>query len=109
MKLKMAKLTAQQGDVVLRKIKSLPPASTKTVLARKRLVLAEGEHGNAHVIEDDEAELIQVGEKMLLSLTKPATVTHGEHGPIRLASGLWEIGHVKEYDWFQQMTRQVID
>src|ERR1041385_1170635 len=98
---KLAKLTAQQGDVVLRKLSSLPEGEAKTV-SRKRLVLAEGEHtGHSHTIEDDEAELIQIGERMLLKLTKAATVTHQEHKPIRLSPGIWEVGRVKEFDPFQ--------
>lgn len=108
MKLKAIKSTGQQGDVLLRKLNDLPKGKP-TVIARKRLVLAHGESGHSHVVDDDEAELIQIGERMLLKLTKAATVVHEEHKPIRLAPGIWEIGRVREYDWFQKMERQVID
>lgn len=109
MKNKTAKAAAQQGDVVLRKLKSMPDGKAE-VISRKRLVIAEGEHtGHAHVIEDDEAELIQVGERMLLKLTKSATVTHEEHKPIRLSPGIWEVGRVKEFDYMSMMERQVVD
>ena|SRR5437016_9137490 len=108
MKLKTAKLTAQQGDLILRKLDAMPDGvAAKT--ERKRLVLAHGESGHSHVIEDDEAELIQIGERMLLKLTRAATVTHEEHGPIRLSPGVWEVGRVREYDYFQHMSRQVMD
>lgn len=106
--MKIAKQTAQQGDVVLRKLKSMPQGEQKTI-GRKRLVLAHGESGHSHVIEDDEAELIQIGERMLLKLERAATVVHEEHHKIRLSPGIWEIGRVKEFDPFEQMTRQVID
>jgi hypothetical protein len=69
-------------------------------IGRKTLVLAHGENGHSHVIEDDEAELIQIGERMLLNLEWPATVKHEEHGPIN--PGIWEIGRVKEYDWLSR-------
>lgn len=109
MKNKTAKQMAQQGDVLLKRISVLPVGDQK-IIARNRLVLAEGEHtGHAHVIEDDEAELIQIGEKILLKLTKAATVTHEEHKPITLSPGIWEIGRVREYDWFQHMARTVQD
>ena len=86
------------------------PAGKSKVIARKRLVLAEGEHtGHSHTIDDDEAELIQIGERMLLKLARAATVTHQEHKPITLTPGIWEVGRVKEYDWFSKMERQVID
>ena len=100
--------TFQQGDVVGRKLKALPDG-VATVTGRKRLILAHGENGHSHVIEDDEAELIQIGERMLLKLAKAATVKHEEHGPITLTPGIWEIGRVREFDWIQNMERNVID
>jgi len=109
MKIKTATNTAIQGDVKMRRLESMPLGEQK-IISRKRLVLAEGEHtGHAHVIEDDEAELIQVGERMLLNLTKSATVTHQEHAPIKLMPGIWEVGRIKEYDYFSKMERQVVD
>ena len=105
--MKAAKLTAQQGDVILRKIDFLPKG--EQTITRKRLILAHGESGHSHVIEDDDSELIQIGERMLLRLTKAATVVHEEHKPIRLSPGIWEVGRVREYDYFQHMMRQVQD
>lgn len=102
------KKTHQQGDVLLRRLVTIPNGEQK-IIGRKMLVLAHGESGHSHVLEDDEAELIQIGERMLLKLTKEATVKHQEHLPITLSPGIWEIGRVKEYDWFSQMERQVID
>lgn len=106
--MKTAKNNAQQGDLILKKLDKMPSVDGGKV-TRKRLVLAHGESGHSHVIEDDEAELIEIGERMLLSLKKPATVVHEEHKPIRLSAGVWEVGRVKEYDYFQKMVRQVID
>ena len=106
--MKKHKLTAQQGDVLLRKLQSMP-SGVATVMGRKRLVLAHGESGHSHVIEDDEAELIQIGERMLVKLTKTATVKHEEHGPVKLEPGIWEIGRVREHDYLSGMTRQVMD
>lgn len=105
----IAKQNAQQGDVLLRKLHTVPEGESKT-LGRLRCVLAYGEHtGHQHVVESDDAELIQIGERMLLKLTKQATVVHPEHKPITLSPGIWEVGRVKEYDWFQHMERQVAD
>lgn len=108
MKTKTAKLTFQQGDVVGVKLTAIPEGAQKH-LGRKRLILAHGESGHSHVIEDEEAELIEVGGRMLLLIEKSATVTHEEHGPIKLSPGIWEIGRVREYDPFLDMTRQVVD
>jgi hypothetical protein len=108
MKNKIAKINAQQGDVLLRKLKTMPDGEAK-IIAAKRLVVAHGESGHSHVIEDDEAELIQIGERLLLKLEKTTTIKHEEHKPITLSPGIWEVGRVQEYDYFQKMQRQVID
>lgn len=98
----------QQGDVLGKKLEKFPDGERK-IVSRRRLVVAHGESGHSHVIEDDEAELIQIGERMLLSLPKTATLVHEEHKPITLSPGIWEIGRVQEFDWFQMMQRQVQD
>src|SRR5256885_15172118 len=108
MKNQIAKRNAQQGDVLLRKLDAMPEGKAK-IVARKTLVLAHGESGHSHVIEDDEAELIQIGERMIVNLTRAATVKHEEHGPITLEPGIWEIGRVREFDWFAMMERQISD
>ena len=99
----------QQGDVTLTKLNQMPNGAVK-ITSRQRCVLAEGEHtGHAHVVEDSEAELIQLGERMLLRLGRQAVVTHQEHNPITLEPGLYEIGRVQEYDYFSKMARAVRD
>ena len=98
----------QQGDVCLLRLCAMPNGERKTI-SKGRCVLAHGESGHSHVIEDEEAELIQIGERMLLSLGKEATVVHEEHDPITLAPGIWEIGRVREKDWFADMVRPVQD
>jgi len=72
------------------------------VISKNRCVLAEGEvSGHHHVVEDDEAELIQIGEKLLLKLGKSTALTHQEHKEIQLSPGIWEIGMVREYDYLR--------
>lgn len=106
---KIATLTAQHGDVKLRKLDAFPSGARK-VISTKRCVLAEGEAtGHSHTVEDDNAELIRIGERLLLSLPNGGTVIHEEHKPIKLAPGIWEVGQVREYDYFQQMARTVRD
>ena len=98
----------QQGDVTGIKLCKMPPGEQK-IIAKSKCVVAHGESGHSHVIEDDEAELIQIGDKMLLSLKNNATLTHEEHKPIDLTPGIWEIGRVNEFDYFAQMVRKVQD
>lgn len=107
--MKKATKKCQQGDVVLRRLDAMPEGEAKTV-SRNRCVLAEGEStGHAHVVEESDAELIQIGDRMLLRLAKAATVVHEEHKPIVLGPGIWEVGRVQEFDYFTQMARTVAD
>ena len=106
--MKLAINTFQQGDVIGKKLTKLPAGERKQI-ATKRLVVAHGESGHSHVIEDDEAQLIEIGGKMLLTLTKPTILKHEEHKHIKLDKGIWEIGRVQEFDYFKMMQRQVLD
>lgn len=105
---KIATKDAQQGDVLFIKLDRLPCGERK-ITASKHIVVAHGESGHSHVIDCEDAELIQIGERMLLKLESEATVVHEEHKPITFAPGIWEIGRVQEYDYFQQMARTVRD
>lgn len=102
------KLKSQQGDVLLRKLESVPEGEAKTV-SRKRCVLAHGESGHSHVVEDGEAELIEIGGRMLLKIEREAAVVHEEHKTQTLSPGIWEIDRVREYDYFSKMARPVMD
>lgn len=97
----------QQGDVLLRKLTQIPAGEQSVI--KKRLVVAHGESGHSHVIEDDEAELIRIGEQMILNITKTVALKHEEHHTIKVPPGIWEVGRVREYDYFQHMARQVVD
>jgi hypothetical protein len=98
----------QQGDVLLLSVDSLPKGERKSI-ARGRIVVAHGESGHSHVIEDDEAELIQIGDRMLLSLTRKVTIQHQEHKPVTLTPGIWEVGQVRQKNWFTEMVSPVRD
>lgn len=108
MKNKIAKNSFQQGDINGRKLDKMPDGEQKMV-AKKTLIVAHGEGGHSHVIENDNAELIQIGKRLLLKLEKQATLVHDEHKSITLEKGIWEIGHVQEFDYFKMMQRQVVD
>lgn len=106
--MKTVKQTAQQGDVIFRKLGAIPKGEAVTV-GRGRCVVAHGESGHSHVIDDDEAELIQIGGRMILSLGKASIVQHDEHKAFRLEPGIWEVGRIQEYDYIGKITRPVQD
>lgn len=103
----------QQGDVILHKTNIDISNAVKVDKDKRGIVLAEGEHtGHYHGIEveEDEAELIKIGEKMLLHVkTDSVTLKHQEHGPITIDKGVWEVGQVVEKDWLNDMVRKVVD
>jgi hypothetical protein len=109
MKTHIATTTAQQGDVLLRKIDQLPSGTPK-IISTKRMILAEGEvTGHYHGIQEMDSCLMEIDSRVFLDLKNSATLEHQEHGPITLDAGLWEVGRVQEYDYLANMVRPVAD
>lgn len=103
-----ANKTAQQGDVILKRIDSLPEGTKK--VSTTNLVLAEGEvTGHFHGISQKGAEMFQLESRMFIKLVEPATITHQEHKPVNLEPGIWEVGRVQEFDYLSMMARTVRD
>jgi hypothetical protein len=101
-----AKQMIRQGDVLLIPIDDSMPVTPRASRVGKmsrhgKLVLAEGETSlHEHTVEENTAELVQQGEKILLSIFGSTTlsVTHTEtgeplprHTPIRIGPGLYEV------------------
>lgn len=106
---KIANKTAQQGDVLLKRLTSLPTGEKK-LISKGKLVLAEGETtGHYHGIVEENSYLYQCGDTMVLDLKEDSVLTHQEHGHINVEAGLWEVGRVQEFDYFAQMKRAVMD
>jgi hypothetical protein len=104
----------QHGDILLKRIAVLPWRITPLPRRDGKIIVAEGEAtGHNHVIESDKATLWvmeQDGETQLyLEVTEPVTITHDEHKPLPIPEGIYEIGRVKEYDYFSEMERRVVD
>lgn len=102
------KLNSQQGDVLFRKLESMPEGEQK-LISKGRCVLAHGESGHSHVVEQDDAELIQIGERIILKIESVGLAMHEEHKKHILSPGIWDIGRVQEFDYFSGMARPVQD
>lgn len=102
----------QQGDVLLRRISALPDGC-KAIKDKRGVVLAEGEHtGHYHGIEDGGVALMEApsGVRYVVnSGDKAAVLKHQEHKPVTVDPGIWQVGIVREKDWFADMVRPVID
>lgn len=87
----------RQGDVLIRRIESLPASkATKRVTG----VLIEGEvTGHAHRLADlTAAEVLEVGEGLYLRVGEAgASIVHEEHKPIILEPGNYEVFRQREY------------
>ena len=99
----------QHGDVLIRGITSLPDGLTK--LGENDVVVAEGEQtGHHHRVQGQVALYERPNKTMVMEVKHmPAFIFHEEHKPIEIIPGVYEIGRVQEYDYFEEMARQVQD
>ncbi len=103
----------QQGDVLGLRIAALPAGCKRLPSDARGVVLAEGEHtGHYHGIEDSGVALMEApgGTRYLVNESDaPVTIKHQEHRPVTVDPGIWQIGGVREKDWFTEMVRPVVD
>lgn len=102
----------QQGDVIGRRIETLPGSVTQVQPSRRGLVIAAGEvTGHAHRIESlDGVKLYQGPDGLrVLEVSEAAPMTHEEHDTVTWPPGIWEIGTVREKDWTAETVREVRD
>ncbi len=87
----------RQGDVLIRRIDSLPKQKT---VKRANGQILEGEATNhIHRLEDvTKAEVLEVGNGLYLRIgPEGARIIHEEHSPITLPPGNFEIVRQREY------------
>ena len=103
----------QQGDVLLKKIDSLPEGSKIKNASDKGYVLAEGEStGHAHRITEIASDICRLYEKdgvLYVKALNSVNLTHEEHKQVTIPEGIWEVGIVREYDHFLEEARNVKD
>lgn len=103
----------QQGDVLLRPIE-VAPKNCKEIKDMRGVVLAEGEAtGHYHGIEGCEGvALLEAPDNkryLVNSTSKTVDLKHQEHKTIPVPPGVFEIDQVREYDYFNEIERRVID
>lgn len=99
----------QHGDVLLERVKRLPKGATQRERG-ERLIIMEGEAtGHHHAVEDKTSTIWEIGGQLYLEVLEPTTIVHEEHKPLPIPEGIYRIGQVKEYDYFQEMERRVVD
>lgn len=114
----------QQGDVLFRKVDSLPEKVEKAELARrgKKIILVEGEAtGHAHVattiyedvdfVRDEEGNLfmkVPPGRTVTIRHDKPDG-KKAEHNTLILEEGIYQVDQVQERDHWAENNRRVFD
>lgn len=101
----------RQGDLSFKLIKKLPAGKTKKVTS---VVLAEGEHtGHKHLLAarpEVDIEILKSVDKLYFKIEGgKATLTHEEHNVIEFEPGIYEMQTEREYDYFLEGVRAVID
>ena len=88
----------RQGDVFLRKIRSIPKGAKPCKARDGRFVLAEGEAtGHAHTICELDGSLFIDENRLYLQTEAGCELLHEEHGPIQVTPGNFEIIRQREY------------
>lgn len=110
------KSLAAQGDVIFRRIGTLPDGVKETTLAGGTAVIAHSETGHDHAIHNGEARLFQKleADPMVCYLAidgDHADVVHHRsfdtHETLRLLKGNWEVRRQRE--WTPEGMRRVED
>lgn len=91
----------------------VPRNIPKDTVATKGNVLQEGEHtGHAHRLHGDGFTVFEhptTKQKHLRIVKAPVALRHEEHNKIDVPPGDYEVRIVKEYDHFEEETRNVVD
>jgi hypothetical protein len=97
---------SQQGDVLFKKIASIPADAKES----DEKVIMHGESGHAHrVARNAAAAVLIVGAMRYLRVDADTPIEHEEHKTIILPPGTYRIDQVREYSHFDEEARYVID
>ena len=96
----------QQGDVLIESVSKLPDDAKK--INASPIVLDSGV--NTHSIDDVVNCSAYSGDGLLfLDVKSPVVLSHEEHKPITIETGLYSVRKVREYDHFEEEIRDVED
>lgn len=90
----------RQGDVLLKRIDSIPQGLKRVASENGRVVLAHGEAtGHHHSFEDDAGVALLEGDggDRFLDAQQDASLEHQEHGAIAVPAGSYEVVIQREY------------
>jgi len=105
----------QQGDVLIKS--ATIPADAQPVKRKGEAVLAEGEGHHVHRAATAQGvELFEKNGVKFARFTQETTIEHvtpdgrkGEHNPVIVPPGDYIYRQVVEYDYLNEMAREVVD
>ena len=98
----MKKFQARQGDVFVKKVKSMPEGLNPVPLDKGRVILAYGEvTGHMHSLDSENCKLFVCPDtaQRFLEITSYDALTHDEHDSIRLGAGIYKVIQQREYNY----------
>lgn len=100
---------ARQGDVILKSAEI--PAKAKTVKSNKEVTVALGEAtGHHHTLYGNlPIELLEYNEKRYLKIQEEVDFRHQEHHALKIQPGDYEVITEREYDYFENDMKKVVD
>lgn len=102
----------QQGDVLLKKIDKLPSGIKFKKTKSNQVVLAEGElTGHSHMLVSplSPINIYEKNGETWIEVLTPSDLNHQEHDLEKIDPGIYKIEIVKEYDYFEERARRVVD
>ena len=106
----------RQGDVIIKQLNQIDDMTKYR--EETSTILAEGEtRGHSHKIINGKVKLLtlKIAANTILPLmilrvlSEKATLFHEEHNQIELPHGDYQIFIQREYDWFTEEVRRVLD
>ena len=94
---------AAQGDLLLRRVDTIPPAAERVDPVDGRHIVAHSETGHHHIIPSDAELWREPGNEMVcyLRCEAPIVLEHlrpwDTHEPIEIAAGIFELRRPREY------------
>lgn len=105
----------RHGDLLLREVKEIPK-DAKLIEQSNERILAYGETtGHKHVlavaekISAPQISAYEVDGQTYLKIDKVSQLTHEEHKPLTIQPSVYMLVTEREYDYFKEEERQVVD
>lgn len=93
-----------QGDVLIRRVASIPSDAAPVAPANGQVIVTHSETGHHHVMEAERVEMFQSADNPLLAWIKvhrPAKLVHQRphdtHEAITFGTGVYEVRRQREY------------